>query len=80
MHVEDKKNPSNFLSRERSEVNNAIADDMANMEICDSLDAYLVKAIQEYKDLYQSKSPQSVHWSSRTQTLISEATYNLALF
>ena len=50
MHIEGKKNPSDFLSRERSEANDATSDDLADMELSD-----LVKAIQEYEYLIRIK-------------------------
>ena len=51
MHIDGKKNPSDFLSRERSEENDANSHDLADMDLSDALDSYLVQVIQEYENL-----------------------------
>ena len=51
MHIDGKKNPSDFLSRERSEENDSRSHDLADMDISDALDSYLVQVIHEYEDL-----------------------------
>ena len=49
MHIDGKKNPSDFLSRERSEENDANSHDLADMDLSDALDSYLVQVVQEYE-------------------------------
>ena len=51
MHIDRKKNPSNFLSLERSEEDNAKWQDLADIDISNALDSYFVKVIHEYEDL-----------------------------
>ena len=50
VHIEGKKNPSDFLSRERNVENDATAADLNDMEISDALENHLVKAITERED------------------------------
>ena len=50
VHIEGKKNPSDFLSRERNFENDATAADLNDMEISDALETHLVKTITERED------------------------------
>ena len=51
MHIDGKKNPSDFLSRERSEENDSRSHDHADMDISDALDSYLVQVIHVYEEM-----------------------------
>ena len=45
IHLEGSKNPSDWLSRARTEENDASAEDLEDMDVSDELDDYLVKSV-----------------------------------
>ena len=49
VHIEGTKMPADYLSRERTDENDASAHDLRDMELSDTLEEYLVQCVRETK-------------------------------
>ena len=73
VHIDDKKMPADFLSRERNDENDASADDLRDMEVSDALEDYLVQCVREsYEELEELKpmSLEKIKEVTKTDTLL----------
>ena len=73
VHIDGKKMPADFLSRERNDENDASADDLRDMEVSDALEDYLVQCVREsYEELEELKpmSLEKIKEVTKTDTLL----------
>ena len=73
VHIDGKKMPADFLSRERNDENDTSVDDLRDMEVSDALEDYLVQCVREsYEELEELKpmSLEKIKEVTKTDTLL----------